>query len=73
MLENSEKPIESSIEVQTSDFVIVISGFSPSLVLAFSYQTEDTSCFPWIPVPVSVFLSEFLTLLPFLLSRIFQK
>jgi hypothetical protein len=36
----------SHFEVQTSDFVIVISGFSPSLVLAFSHQTEDTSCFP---------------------------
>ena len=63
----------SHFEVQTSDFVIVISGFSPSLVLAFSHQTEDTTCFPLIPVPVSVLLSEFWTLLPFLLSRIFQK
>jgi hypothetical protein len=36
----------SHFEVQTSDFGIVISGFSPSLVLAFSHQAEDTSCFP---------------------------
>ena len=63
----------SHFEVQTSDFGIVISGFSPSLVLAFSHQAEDTSCFPQIPVPVSVYLSEFWTLLPFFLSRIFQK
>jgi hypothetical protein len=39
----------SHFEVQTSDFGIVISGFSPSLVLAFSHQTEDTSCFRRIP------------------------
>ena len=39
----------SHFEVQTSDFGIVISGFSPSLVLVFSHQTEDTSCFPQDP------------------------
>ena len=36
----------SNFEIQTSDFGIVISGFSQSLVLAFSHQTEDTSRFP---------------------------
>jgi hypothetical protein len=30
----------SHFEAQTSDFGIVISGFSPSLVLAFSHQTD---------------------------------
>jgi hypothetical protein len=30
----------SHFEVQTSDFGIVISGFSPSLVLAYSHQTK---------------------------------
>ena len=33
----------SHFEVQTSDFGIVISGFSPSLLLAFSHQAKMTA------------------------------